>query len=71
MKTKRAKFSPGGVNTMGGLDHYGQMKKPRQGPMPSASPDMNLPKPVWKSRRKKKVNKEPAQWVSGTQIPYS
>lgn len=67
MKTKRGKFSKGSVNTMGGLDSYGQRKWRGQGPMPQSSPDALLPRPSWKPR-KKKVNKEPAQWVSSTQL---
>ena len=61
-------FSAGKVKTMGGLDSYNERVQGNDGPVPPASPDSNLPSPSWRARKKKGINKEPAQWVSGTQI---
>ena len=64
---KGRKWSGGSVKTMGGLDHSSSIGNIHNRSIPQSSPDAKLPAGKWR-KRKKGVNKEPAQWVASTQL---
>ena len=61
----RGGFSAGSVKTMGGLNKSKAFAKGKHGMLPNNSP---APKANFVRRRKGRVNKEPSQWVAGTQL---
>ena len=57
------------VKTMGGLDHAQAMSKGKHGSISPVSADTVAPK--YRPPKRKRYNKEPAQWVSSTQVPLN